>query len=180
MRLGAGAAVLLVLAGLAVTVLVTVLQPGPSTSAVVPRAVATDSAAPIYVHVLGAVAEPGLYKLADGARVMDAIAAAGGFTDEADQAGVNLARYVTDGEQVNVPGTGDTPAQDGTDAAGRVNLNTATAEQLETLPRIGPSLAERIIAWRDDNGGFRSVDDLRNVSGIGEKTFAMLQDLVTV
>ncbi|WP_166983731.1 ComEA family DNA-binding protein [Paramicrobacterium fandaimingii] len=182
LRLGAGVAVLLMLAGLSAAVVIALVKDGEHVSTVQPHnTFSTSIPAVIYVHVLGAVASPGLYQLSDGARVMDAVAAAGGLTDDADEAAINLARFVTDGEQVRVPEVGETAEQqEGKDAQGRVNLNTATAEQLEELPNIGPALAERIIAWRDDNGGFRSVDDLRNVSGIGEKTFATLKDLVTV
>jgi competence protein ComEA len=136
---------------------------------------------PIFVHVLGAVERPGLYELADGSRAVDAVAAAGGFTDVADQSGINLARFVTDGEQLRVPAVGEAPpAQSGTTAGGLVNLNTADAATLETLPRVGPALAGRIIDWREANGGFGSVEDLRHVTGIGDKTFADLKDLVTV
>ncbi|GAB2516027.1 helix-hairpin-helix domain-containing protein [Paramicrobacterium agarici] len=171
---------MLMLAGLAAAVVVALVQQGDHVSTVAPRASASNVPVTIYVHVLGAVHTPGLYQLNDGARVMDAVAAAGGLTDAADETAINLARFVSDGEQVRVPTEGETEEQDGTDAQGRVNLNTATSEELEALPRIGPSLAARIIAWREENGGFRSVDDLRNVSGIGEKTFASLKDLVTI
>ncbi len=177
MRFGAGVAVLLVLIGLAGTVAVSLFRQGEETVAV-PLTTATSTPASIYVHVLGAVDAPGLYRLPAGARVMDAITAAGGFRDDADDSAINLARYVTDGEQLRVPAEGEQEAQDADD--GLVDLNAADAEELETLPRIGPALAARIIAWRDENGGFRSVDDLRNVSGIGEKTFEGLKDLVRV
>ncbi len=160
---------------------------------------ATDGAAEasdgvhIFVHVLGAVTSAGLYELTEGARVIDVVAAAGGFADDADPGGVNLARELGDGEQLYVPRIGEVPppvAADngGADAtrggsssgSGVVNLNSATQADLETLPRIGPSLAQRILNWREANGGFASVDDLRNVTGIGEKTFDGLKDLVTV
>lgn len=149
----------------------------------------------IYVHVLGAVVAPGLYTLASDARVVDAIAAAGGFGENADPATVNLARTVTDGEQIVVgepgqppaagDGSGGTPGVAGTDGAGAapgggpLSLNTATAEQLESLPRIGPALAERIIAWRTENGPFRLVDELLDVPGIGDAILAGLDGLVT-
>jgi competence protein ComEA len=154
------------------------------------------------VHVLGAVARPGLFEVRDGARVVDVVAAAGGLLATADQAGVNLARPVTDGEQLYVPKQGEVvapagPAGADTGAAGagpngtggggqgpatgvKVNLNTATAADLDTLPRIGPAMAQRILDYRAAEGTFSSIEDLRNVTGIGEKTFAALQDLITV
>jgi competence protein ComEA len=144
----------------------------------------------IYVHVLGAVVAPGLYTLASDARVVDAIAAAGGFAETADPATVNLARTLADGEQIVVGEPGQAPpaasAPGGTTggagaapAGGPLNLNAATAEQLESLPRIGPALAERIIAWRDENGPFRLVDELLDVPGIGDAILAGLDGLVT-
>jgi competence protein ComEA len=135
----------------------------------------------IYVHVLGAVERPGLYVLDADARLVDAVAAAGGTTDGADLAAVNLARRVEDGEQVVVPVAGAVPGTAGAPQTDdRVDLNTADQAALETLPRIGPALAERIIAWRDDNGRFSSVDDLLAVPGIGEKLLAGLRDGVRV
>jgi competence protein ComEA len=147
-------------------------------------------AASVFVHVSGAVAAPGLYVLDEGARVVDAVAAAGGFADGADEQAVNLARPISDGEQLHVPAAGEVPAS-GTDAAaapgaagaagdGRVNLNTADIAQLDTLPRIGPAMAQRIIEWRDANGRFTSVEDLLAVPGIGDKMLETLRDLVTV
>lgn len=151
---------------------------------------------PIYVHVVGAVVSPGLFPLAPGSRVVDALAAAHGFADGADTAGVNLARVLSDGEQLVVPRQGETPpaaaasGAAGSGAAGAasgvatpsapVDLNTATAEQLETLPRVGPSLAARIIAWRSAHGRFARVADLGRVPGIGDRTLASLTPLVRV
>lgn len=145
---------------------------------------AAAGAAVVLVHVLGAVVQPGLVELRPGARVVDAIAAAGGLTGDADQAGVNLARPVTDGEQLVVPRVGEVPpppaaGAGGTDG-GLVNLNTADAAELDTLPRIGPALAARIIDWREANGGFTSVDQLLEVAGIGDAVFAGLAELVTL
>jgi len=138
----------------------------------------------VVVHVLGAVARPGLYRLPEGARIVDAVAAAGGFAAEADRSGLNLARVLADAEQIIVPVVGEVPVAvagpPGVGADGRVNLNTADERALETLPRVGPAMAERIIAWREANGGFRSVEDLTQVSGIGDKTFEAMKALVTV
>lgn len=145
----------------------------------------TDAARPasVFVHVSGSVVSPGLYVLDEGARVVDAVAAAGGFAPGADEAAVNLARPLSDGEQLLVPAIG-TVADGGTAPApagdGRVNLNIADAAELDTLPRIGPAMAERIIQWRDANGRFTSVEDLLAVPGIGDKMLETLRDLVTV
>ena len=148
-----------------------------------PVATAHDDAE-LYVHVSGAVREPGLYVLPAGARVVDAIAAAGGFAADAARDAVNLARAVDDGEQLPVPRQGEeapvAPVVPGTSADGLVDINTADATLLETLPRIGPALAARIIAWRVDNGGFTSVEDLLAVPGIGDTMLEALRDLVTV
>ena len=144
-------------------------------------------AARLVLHVHGAVVEPGIVELLAGSRVVDAIAAARGPTGDADLGGVNLARIVVDGEQLYVPRVGEAPPP-GAAAAGSagggdyglVNINTADAAALETLPGIGPALASRIIAWREANGGFHAVDELLAVSGIGQKTLDGLRDQVTV
>jgi competence protein ComEA len=122
--------------------------------------------------------------------VKDAVAAAGGAARGADLSTLNLARVVTDGEQVVVgdrsrsPASGSTPPPPGLSGqppgSGRVNLNSATLAQLDGLPHIGPVLAQRILDFRTEHGRFTSVDELNEVSGIGEKTFADLQPLVTV
>ena len=141
----------------------------------------TPAATPLLVQVVGAVRRPGLVSLLPGARAVDAIAAAGGATDRADESGVNLAAPVADGQQLVVPtrGAAAPVASAGAPASGaRISLGSATAEQLETLPRIGPALAARIIAYRAAHGGFRSVAELQQVGGIGPKTFAGLKDLV--
>jgi competence protein ComEA len=134
----------------------------------------------IIVAVQGRVAHPGLYRLPAGARVADALAAAGGALPGVDLSYVNLARKLSDGELVLV---GTTPPPDQSapgGAGGKVNLNTATVAQLDALPGVGSALAQRILAYRDQHGGFRSVDDLRHVPGIGDAKFAQLKDLVTV
>jgi len=212
MRVGVGAAVVLLLLALVIAVIVSavgqqagqrtvdsgsvaIASPGASDSGVLEPFDTGASATPggagigavIFVHVLGAVARPGLFELHDGARVMDAIAAAGGLTAEADPAGVNLARIVSDGEQFYVPRQGEVPPGIPAAAAGaanvpaaKVNLNTATVADLDSLPRIGPTMAQRIIDYRTTNGRFTSVDGLRDVAGIGDKTFEALKDLITV
>lgn len=145
---------------------------------------------PLLVHVSGAVRRAGLVSVPSGARVVDAIAAAGGPTVKADQAAVNLAARVADGQQVVVPERGAGPpatgAASGPTGSGAgygsgapVSIGSGTAQQLETLPHIGPALAARIIAYREAHGGFRSVDELGQVGGIGPKTLADLRDLVT-
>jgi competence protein ComEA len=144
------------------------------------------TAAPLLVHVLGAVVQPGLVELDAGARVVDAVSAAGGLTAEADPAGVNLARPVVDGEQLVVPAMGEVPQPPpggGAAAAagdGLVHLNTADVAALDTLPRIGPALAQRIIDWREANGPFTSVDQLLDVAGIGDAVFSGLADRVAL
>jgi competence protein ComEA len=154
-------------------------QAAPTASVPLTEATTTAGASgELYVHVLGAVAHPGIYVLDLDARLVDALAAAGGATDDADLAAVNLARLLEDGEQILVPTAGAAGDAPGATLPGddRVDLNTADQAALETLPRIGPALAERIIAWRDENGRFGSVDDLLAVPGIGEKLLAGLRD----
>ena len=172
---------MLLLAALAVAVLVSALANRPGSS---PVALAT--AAPvttgIFVHVLGAVIEPGLYQLREGDRVVDALAAAGGYAADADETQQNLARLLVDGEQLVVPVIGAVPPVDasGGVVGGKVNVNTADQATLETLPRVGPAMATSIIEWRETNGRFSTIEDLMSVTGIGEKTFEGLKDLVVV
>ena len=145
----------------------------------------TPTAPGIIVDVGGRVRRPGLVTLSPGARVADALEAAGGPLRQRDVARVDLAAVVNDGELllIGVPGaeTGGQPGGYGTsDSSGPVNLNTASVDELDQLPGIGPVLAERILAWRTDNGGFRAVEDLDQVSGIGPSLLADLTPLVTV
>lgn len=180
-RLGIGAAVVVVILALAVTVGWGILRGVSTPSTPVPVQDAAPIVTGVFVHVSGAVAAPGLYRLRDGARVVDAVAAAGGFAKHADEDAVNLARPVSDGEQLVVPVEGRAPAAEDAPAGdGRVNLNTATAAELDTLPRIGAAMAQRILDWRDANGRFTSVEDLLAVAGIGDKMLEGLRPLVTV
>jgi competence protein ComEA len=150
--------------------------PGPTASA---------SAAPILVDVTGWVRRPGVYEFAGGARVIDAIAAAGGTRPGAQLQALNLAAPLVDGTQILVPKEGaplPSPVTgSGTVAAGGlVNVNTATAAELETLPGIGEVTAQAIIDYRTENGPFSSVDELLDVTGIGDVTLENIRDLVTV
>lgn len=146
----------------------------------------SDAGRFIVVHVSGAVISSGVYELPEGSRVSDAIDAAGGMVDDASEDALNLARVLVDGEQVVVPTVEEhmqeleTAADGGASPSGKVNINTATAEQLDTLPGIGESTAQKIIADREANGSFASPEDLKRVSGIGDKKYAELADLITV
>lgn len=136
----------------------------------------------LVVSVIGQVQRPGLVTVAGGARVADAITAAGGALPEADLSTVNLARLVVDGEQiaVGIPGSSLPGDADPSPSGGLLDLNTATVAELETLPGIGPVLAQRIIDFREDNAGFTAVEQLREVSGIGPTVYEDIVDLVTV
>lgn len=138
------------------------------------------------VHVAGAVRRPGVYRLAAGARVRDALRRAGGATSRADANAINLAAPVQDGVQVVVPrrASSAAAAASGAPAAlaetAPVNLNTASAEELQTLDGVGPATAADILGYRSQHGGFRSVEDLDQVPGIGPKTMEALRDKVVV
>lgn len=143
----------------------------------------------VVVHVTGAVSAPGVYTLPSDARVDDAVRAAGA-TAEADLSQLNLAQKLADGQKITVPaigsastsageGTTTTPADTNSDGA-LVNINTASLEELETLPSIGEVRAQAIITYRETNGGFRTIEELQEVSGIGEKIFADVAPHITV
>lgn len=147
--------------------------------------VTVSDSAGLYVHVLGEVTHPGLYILDPDARLVDALAAAGGTLDTADLQAVNLARPLSDGEQIVVPPQGVQPSGgagpgSAVGADGKIDLNSADQAALETLPRIGPALSQRILEWRDENGRFRAIDDLLAVPGIGEKLLAGIREKVRV
>ncbi|UXA16408.1 ComEA family DNA-binding protein [Mycobacterium sp. SMC-4] len=217
MRADPGRAGVLGLSAVAVVaILVTVLtligdQPPAVVSAKLPpvEMVASTSAGspapgpaePVVVSVVGLVHKPGLVTLSPGARIADALEAAGGAVDGADVLGLNMARRVADGEQIVVgietpPGQpaqmgssvvadpsaqpGPTSTQTSSGAGGVVDLNTATVEQLDALPGIGPVTAAAIVAWRDANGRFESVDQLKDVDGIGAGRLEKLRDRVRV
>lgn len=182
-----GAAVALVLLILAGRLL---LHPGASASVRVAPVVAASTAAvapaaakPVVVDVVGAVRSPGLYRLTEGARVADALSRAGGATSKAQLELVNLAAPISDGEQIVVPRRGAAPAAVGAGAAtgvqsGPVHLNTATLEQLDALPGVGPVTAQKILDYRQEHGAFGSVDELDAIPGIGPARLGQLRDLV--
>ena len=144
----------------------------------------------LVVHVAGAVQSPGVYRIAAGSRVVDALQAAGGVVADSNANAINLAAPLVDGERVYVPRIGEIPpvvvaSASGTGGpaaapTGPVNLNTASADDLDTLPGVGPSTAEAILAYRDQHWPFASVDDLSNVRGIGPAKLDALRGLVTV
>ena len=151
-----------------------------------PAAAGTLVAAPrprLVVDVVGAVRQPGLYRLAPGARVADAVARAGGATEKADLEQINLAAPLADGQQIAVPrralpGAAPVASSAPTSPSGPVHLGTATAEQLDALPGVGPVTAQKILDYRAEHGGFRSVDDLDAIPGIGPARIEQLRDLV--
>ena len=156
--------------------------PPPARPVVVEATAAAQARPALLVHVVGAVRRPGLYRLRDGARVADAVSRAAGATRGADLALINLAAPVADGAQVVVPRRQAVAEGAGTatgSASGPVRLNTATLEQLDALPGIGPSTAQRILDYRQENGAFATVDELDAVPGIGPARLEQLRDLVT-
>lgn len=172
----------------------------PSGAAPGPAAVSVVSPSPIpdvLVHVCGAVRRPGVVQLPQGARVADALDRAGGATAKGDLAGVNLAARVADGQQIVVPERGSGTAAASAAAAGGstsaaavtssgappgapVNINTASATELEALPGVGPATAQRIVEYRTAQGGFKSIEELKNVPGIGDAKFAAMKDAVGI
>jgi competence protein ComEA len=161
-------------------------QPAPAPAAAPARAAAVPRAAEVVVHVVGAVRTPGLYRLAQGKRVADAVARAGGPTRRADQSAVNLAAPLADGQQVVVPARpppapaaeGTAPAGGDTAPAGPVHLNTATLEQLDSLPGVGPVTAQKILDYREAHGAFSAVDELDAIAGIGPARLESLREVV--
>lgn len=167
--------------------LVEVVDPGVELTGSVPGGQVEEPAPPatVTVHVTGPVAHPGIVTLPAGARVGDAVQAAGGFASGAAPGAVNLARPLTDGERLDlaapaVPGAPDEAPGAAPAAGGKVDLNRASAQELDELPGVGPVLAERIIAYRTENGPFASVEQLQEVPGIGESRLADLSPRVTV
>ena len=155
--------------------------------------------AKICVHVVGEVAAPGMYELDEGSRVSDCIQAAGGMLEGADQLSVNLARPLADGEQVIVSSktaeeplsatsssdthdsnTGSASGKNSVSGTGKVNINTASASELTSLDGVGDATAAKIIAYRQANGSFSSIEEIKKVSGIGDKKFEALKDRITV
>lgn len=167
-------------------------RPSDATTASAGSSAETSAAARIWVHIVGAVRHPGLYDLLPESRVETAIEAAGGLLGNAAPEAVNLARKLADGEQVVIPtqdeakrgvGGGGAPGAVGGSASGAstpIDLNTATPAQLDTLPGVGPATATKIVADREANGPFSSIEDLGRVAGIGPKKLEGLKDLISV
>ncbi|MBN1537811.1 MAG: ComEA family DNA-binding protein [Anaerolineales bacterium] len=150
---------------------------------------APPSPSPLVVQVSGAVAQPGLYRLPVGSRLADAIEAAGGALPDANTLSLNLARLLEDGQAVRVPTSMPPPAVSMFTATPEatptpynpfININTATPAELESLPGIGPVLAQRIIAYREKHGAFAAIEDVQQVYGVNADTFAMIEDFISV
>lgn len=147
------------------------------------------------VYIIGAVKNPGVYKISDGIRVSDLIILAGGALTDADLNRLNLAKKLTDEDKVYIPKIGEkieeiqmgsvnnsdiTMISNNQSASSKININTATSSQLDTLPGIGPVYAQNIIDYRNANGGFKGIEDIKNVSGIGDKRFDSIKDMITI
>lgn len=145
-----------------------------------------EIALPMMADIKGAVMNPGVYEIADGDRIIDLIEKAGGLTEEAEATAINFAMKVSDEMAVYVPKKGEEEggvpagAISAAEKEGKVNLNSASAAELETLPGIGPAKSAAIIEYRDSNGPFKNIEDLKNISGIGNKTFEKLESLIAV
>lgn len=174
-----------ILFGLFLAALVWVVSRNPTGEAVILRPVPTER--PVIVHITGAVPRPGVYALPQGARTQDAISAAGGFLAEAEKSQINLAALLEDGEKLDIPfmeGASPvlgTPVPEVVTATTElVNINTASLEELDTLPSIGEKTAQAIIDYREENGPFINIEDIINVAGVGEVTFERMKDRITV
>lgn len=146
-----------------------------------------ESAGTVFVDVSGCVKHPGVYEVTSTSRVFEVIEKAGGVTKDADTSSINQAEPVTDGQKINVPDKkSGSPVQGSSAAAeqqspdGKVNINTADSEELQKIPGVGPVTAENIISYRESNGSFKSIDDIKNVSGIGEKTFEKMKSTIVL
>lgn len=136
----------------------------------------TPTPGDITVYVSGAVQAPGVYSLPAGSRVEDAVLAAGGFASGAEGDKINLATLLQDGQQIDVPGVVTHSHVN----AGRININTATVDELDTLPSIGPTTAQAIVDYRLQHGNFQSIEQIKNVPGVGPATYEAIKDYITV
>lgn len=157
-------------------------SPAPSPWSLPVATVIDETPSTMTIHVSGEVQKPGLVVVAEGARVADAVLAAGGATRHADLTAVNLAAPVSDGDHLAIPQVGsvETSVSPGPSGDGKVAVNRASVEELQRLPGVGPVLASRIVAHREEFGRFETIEDLLDVSGIGERILANLRELVTV
>lgn len=179
-----------ILFGLFLAALIWIVSRNPSGEAVTLRPAPTER--PVIVHITGAVPRPGVYALPEGSRVQDAIAAAGGFLAEAERTNINLAAFLIDGEKLDIPfveggspvlptPVENNPVLPGSSSSTElIDINTASSAELETLPGIGPTTAQKIIEYRQTNGLFVSIEDIINVSGIGPGLYERIKDLITV
>ena len=177
-----------ILFGLFVAALIWIVSRNPSGEAVTLRPAPTER--PVIVHITGAVPRPGIYALPEGSRVQDAIAAAGGFLAEAGRSDINLAAFLIDGEKLDIPFVEGgspvlpTPVENNpvlpSSSTELIDINTASSAELESLPGIGPTTAQKIIEYREQNGAFVSTEDIINVSVIGPGLYERIKDLITV
>ena len=188
----AGIVVLVIVLGLVVSIFKNGGQEEANAQAEEATVSTEETAAMIYVDVGGEVKNPSVVELPDGSRVTDAITAAGGLTEQADLTDINRAAFVSDGEKIYIPSQVSELEDDGLSVGegggggtakssdGRININTADSTQLQELTGVGPATAEKIINYRKQNGRFQSIEDIKNVSGIGDKTYEKLKDHIKV